>query len=368
MQHFYEPNRLGRTVLALAVGALCFCGSAAAESAPDGFIKAREQLLNAHVVNHQGEELGEIEELVLNGDGAIQYVVISHGGVLDLGDKVVAVPWNQTRLAVDDDHVVMDLTRAELVKAPSFEKDQWPDMNSDTWKAQVRTYSDWYAAQHDESAPAVSAAGFDALDRNRDGHIDTKEAAASAPLRAQFEELDRNGDNSLSRWEFNAYEQPRTMAGNDAGVQSPTERIRDSLSPQQQQRREEIAASSNRQNVTKAADSESKSSKGGGNKGKSAQQSQESNVVAKADDARNGSGSSSELHFRELDTDTDGSLSRNEVKAEPHLAQRFAQVDKNNDGRIDHAEFSAFEEADAAEAAQAKEPTGDSRQGAASKP
>jgi hypothetical protein len=43
---------------------------------------------------------------------------------------------------------------------------------------------------------------FEQLDRNGDGYVDRKEAAAARGLPAGFERLDRNGDARLDRVEF----------------------------------------------------------------------------------------------------------------------------------------------------------------------
>jgi len=45
------------------------------------------------VVNHQGEDLGKIEELMIDLDrGRIAYAVLSFGGFLGIGDKLFAFP------------------------------------------------------------------------------------------------------------------------------------------------------------------------------------------------------------------------------------------------------------------------------------
>ena len=43
---------------------------------------------------------------------------------------------------------------------------------------------------------------FDLVDRNRDGYVDRKEAAAAPGLAANFDRMDRNGDGRLDRVEF----------------------------------------------------------------------------------------------------------------------------------------------------------------------
>lgn len=335
-------NRIRRTALAAAIGAVCFSGATFAADEPHrALIKAREQLLNAEIKNRQGEALGEIEDLVLDAQGQIKYVVISHGGFLDIGDKVVAVPWDPSRISIgENEYVVMDVTRAQLAEAPSFEKDKWPDMTTQAWSDRERTFSDRYAARHDAQGPDTKVS-FEALDTNRDGHVSKQEAQAEQQLSARFAKLDRNNDGSLSQWEFNAYEQPTGMAGIEPATESPSAQARASLSPEEQKRKQEIAQSSEQQNVTKDAKSDSLSAKGGGNTGKSAGQTARDPTPEPSPMAKQQSGQ--KIQFGKLDADANGQLDRKEAKASETLDAKFSQVDRNNDGHIDRAEFSAFE-------------------------
>ena len=333
-------GRFRGSALALGIVALCGTGGAMAEEPAGPLIQVRDQLLNAEIKNNQGEALGEVEELVMDREGRIQYVVISHGGFLDIGDKVVAVPWQSAQPQMGaDGHVVMELTREQLAQAPSFERDKWPNMNDQAWKARVDTFTDSYAASH-KTTLAETSANFDGLDVNQDVHLSTQEAKAQPLLAARYDELDRNGDGQLSRWEFNAFDSGATVAEGDPS--SPSEKARAALTEEQQRRRERIAQSSTQQNVTKDAATFSESSRGGGNTGKSASQTEKRTAQGSATEAAGKSGEP-KLAFGTLDTNADGKLSRDEVKASATLEKRFSEVDRNNDGGIDEAEFSAFE-------------------------
>ncbi len=56
------------------------------------------------------------------------------------------------------------------------------------------------------------------------------------------------------------------------------------------------------------------------------------------------SGGGQQPMFNQLDSNQDGTISQDEAKADPQLEQNWAQADKNGDGSVDQAEFSAFEE------------------------
>ncbi|MDP1678644.1 MAG: PRC-barrel domain-containing protein [Candidatus Nitrotoga sp.] len=51
-------------------------------------------LIGNDVYNRQEEDLGGIKQIMLDMEnGKIAYAVLSHGGVLGVGEKLFAVPW-----------------------------------------------------------------------------------------------------------------------------------------------------------------------------------------------------------------------------------------------------------------------------------
>jgi len=51
-------------------------------------------LLDEDAYNQYGEEIGEVEDIIVGSDGRIQKVVVEGGGFLDIGDAHAAVPWD----------------------------------------------------------------------------------------------------------------------------------------------------------------------------------------------------------------------------------------------------------------------------------
>lgn len=83
-------------------------------------------LLGQDIQNQQGEILGEVEELVYNPDGQIQYVVISVGGFMGIGSKQFAVPFDQLQSGTNN-QLVMN------VDAKVFEYNDGLDTSQITW-------------------------------------------------------------------------------------------------------------------------------------------------------------------------------------------------------------------------------------------
>ena len=90
------------------------------------------------VKNTANEDLGKVNKIMIDiPSGRVAYAVLSFGGILGMGDKLFAVPWNA--LSVDEDQkcFIMDVDKRTLETAPGFDKNDWPDMADPAWGAEV---------------------------------------------------------------------------------------------------------------------------------------------------------------------------------------------------------------------------------------
>lgn len=79
------------------------------------------QIVGSRVRNAQGDALGEIEELVIpSRDQDDMLVILSVGGIIDVGDKLVALPYDDLRVSADGDTFYFDRTEEQLKAAPAF--------------------------------------------------------------------------------------------------------------------------------------------------------------------------------------------------------------------------------------------------------
>jgi len=80
-------------------------------------------LIGATVMNPQGESLGSIQELVLDPrDAKIKTAVVSMGGLLGIGAKAVAIPWQEVTPQVNGKAVIVAMGKEELQNAPEWKK------------------------------------------------------------------------------------------------------------------------------------------------------------------------------------------------------------------------------------------------------
>ena len=101
-------------------------------------VLAKKTVIGSKVVNAQHEDLGKIEDLVLDaGAGRIAYAVLSFGGFLGMGDKYFAIPWNALRFNLSGKHAVLNVDKKLLENAPGFDKDNWPNMADSTWGTSI---------------------------------------------------------------------------------------------------------------------------------------------------------------------------------------------------------------------------------------
>jgi sporulation protein YlmC with PRC-barrel domain len=80
-------------------------------------------LIGKSVVNAENESVGEINDLVTNSNGKIIAALIGVGGFLGLGEKDVAVSFNDLKLVRDENNTVtamLNTTKDSLSQAPDF--------------------------------------------------------------------------------------------------------------------------------------------------------------------------------------------------------------------------------------------------------
>jgi len=88
------------------------------------------KLRGSEIRNLQGEKLGTVEDFVMNMDtGKINYIALGTGGVLGLGEKLFAVPYDEAKMSLDGSNVffVVNVSKDKLKNSKGFDKDNWPE-------------------------------------------------------------------------------------------------------------------------------------------------------------------------------------------------------------------------------------------------
>ncbi|MCH8536915.1 MAG: PRC-barrel domain-containing protein [Alkalimonas sp.] len=81
-------------------------------------------LIGTDVRTNDNEDIGSVDDLIIDDDGLVVAIVVSVGGFLGIGQKDVAIGWdNITKSGTGDNQELrVDMTRADLEAAPKFEK------------------------------------------------------------------------------------------------------------------------------------------------------------------------------------------------------------------------------------------------------
>jgi sporulation protein YlmC with PRC-barrel domain len=99
------------------------------------------KLIGMKFENPQGDALGKIEDLVIDpGEGRIAAVVVSFGGFLGLGEKLVAIPISAFTYDEVKRRFLLNIDKETLRNAPSFGTDDWPELIDRVWAADVFSY------------------------------------------------------------------------------------------------------------------------------------------------------------------------------------------------------------------------------------
>ncbi|MDZ5635760.1 MULTISPECIES: PRC-barrel domain-containing protein [unclassified Janthinobacterium] len=108
---------------------------------PGPALMGADTLIGDDVYNHNDEELGDIKEIMLDmRTGQIAYAVLSFGGMLGMGDKLFAVPWERLTLDTVNKRFLLNVDKDLLKDAPGFDKNNWPDMGSEAWNLQMEAF------------------------------------------------------------------------------------------------------------------------------------------------------------------------------------------------------------------------------------
>jgi putative membrane protein len=83
-----------------------------------------DEVLGSPVVNANGDEIAEIEDLVID-QNQTHYAILSVGGFLGIGDKKVAIPLDQLQLGEDESYLMSAETEEQLEQMPAYEEDQY---------------------------------------------------------------------------------------------------------------------------------------------------------------------------------------------------------------------------------------------------
>lgn len=98
-------------------------------------------IVGARVRNYQNEDVGKIEDFVVDGEtGRLGYAVLSFGGVMGIGDKLFAVPFQSLAWDPEREEFRMEANKDRLKNAPGFSVNDWPKMGDRKWGSTIHQF------------------------------------------------------------------------------------------------------------------------------------------------------------------------------------------------------------------------------------
>lgn len=101
-------------------------------------------LIGDKVRNMDSEDLGTLKEIMIDlSSGRVAYAVLSFGGILGMGDKLFAVPWEALMVDTENKEIILDVPEELLENAPGFDKDNWPGTTDREWLVEIYRYYEY---------------------------------------------------------------------------------------------------------------------------------------------------------------------------------------------------------------------------------
>src|SRR4051812_36567630 len=132
-------------VLGLAIAPLNAQTQTSTTTSTTGYVET-SKVVGTKVKTSQGEEIGEIKDVVLDNNGCVAYTVLSTSGGggtikrMTTSSKTVAVPWNVYTVSPDSRVYTVRVEKEKIYNAPVFEYSKIHEYSTSGWVNNVYSY------------------------------------------------------------------------------------------------------------------------------------------------------------------------------------------------------------------------------------
>src|SRR5690554_4941034 len=81
----------------------------------------KDSIMGKPIVNENDEKIGDVNDVVLASDGKAAYFIVGAGGFLGMGERDVAIPYQEITQSGDDKLVLQGYTKDQLKALPRVE-------------------------------------------------------------------------------------------------------------------------------------------------------------------------------------------------------------------------------------------------------
>jgi sporulation protein YlmC with PRC-barrel domain len=79
------------------------------------------KLLKSNVYNQEGDKIGTIDDFIVGGENEVSFAILSVGGVLGIGDRLVAVPAKLFTSNKEQQVILAKVSKEDLEALPAFQ-------------------------------------------------------------------------------------------------------------------------------------------------------------------------------------------------------------------------------------------------------
>ena len=102
-----------------------------AQNAPNQLALRVKSILGATVNLQGGTGVGTVQDIILNNDGVVDYLIVSDNG------KLVTVPWEAAKLNLERRTAVINISPEQFRQIPTYTTERYPDFYTPTYRTQV---------------------------------------------------------------------------------------------------------------------------------------------------------------------------------------------------------------------------------------
>jgi len=117
-------------ILGIGVGAVYFGGGLMTNDWERAY--ALSDIKGTHVENMQGEDLGTLDDFVIDTDGRVGFAILAHG------EKLVAVPFDAITYDRVEKRLSLNMSKDRIESAPAFDKSI--DLSRSAWADDIYRY------------------------------------------------------------------------------------------------------------------------------------------------------------------------------------------------------------------------------------
>jgi uncharacterized protein YrrD len=110
------------------------------------------EFIGQPVRNQQGEELGEVNDVVFGKDGNINYIILSRGEIEGADADLVPLPWETENISVQENTLILSMDKQEVEDAPSFTVLEWERFAEQNFQDEVHGYYGTEKAKNKDNA------------------------------------------------------------------------------------------------------------------------------------------------------------------------------------------------------------------------